>query len=147
MTDERRWHIPEERDRLSKKEWLALFYAQDGKCAHKGCGQKLHLKGSTEVEVETAPAIDEHVRPLSMLGSNKRSNRQLWCVGCATDKTSVEAPIRAKSNRVRDKFIGAPKPKSKRKSYFPGGKDDPRGLKKSPSGKITDRRTGEVIRD
>ena len=139
----RTWHIPEERDRLSQKEWRDLFYKQDGRCAREGCGQKLHLKGSSEVEVAAAPAIDEHYQPLSMLGTNKRSNRQLWCVGCAAEKTRAEAPVRAKSNRVRDKFIGVPRPKSKTKRPFPGGKDD--WLQKGVDGTVRDRRTGKVL--
>lgn len=138
MTAERQWHVPEERDRLGKKEWRDLYIKQNGRCAC-GCGTRLEVKGGIEVEVEEGdgplePAIDEHVQPLSLSGSNKRSNRQLWAKGCAAVKTAKEAPIRAKSNRVRDKFIGTPKPKSKR--AMPGSRNHPSGLRKRMSGDV-----------
>jgi 5-methylcytosine-specific restriction endonuclease McrA len=106
MTAGRTWQIPEERQRLTRKQWADLFLDQDGKCAN--CGQRLEVKGAREVEI-----IDEHVEPLWRGGSNDLSNRELWCKPCTRPKTAAEATERAKSNRVRDKHIGAPKPKSR----------------------------------
>lgn len=145
---ERRWHIPEERDRLSPKEWRSLFLKQDGRCAREDCGTKLHVKAGIEVEVEegdgpVASARDEHVHALSMGGTNKRSNRELWCEPCARQKDKQEAPVRAKSNRVRDKFQGVPKPPSKQKRVFPGSKRDTRT--KGVNGVVRDRRTGKIL--
>ena len=97
------WRFPEERERLTKKQWTELFMRQNGRCPK--CDQRLELKGSNEV-------IDEHLQPLSMGGSNELLNRQLWCKPCSTVKTSAEAPVRAKSNRVRAKHIGLPTKKS-----------------------------------
>lgn len=96
------WSLPEERERLTKKQWTDLFLAQNGCC--KNCNQTLVVKGANEVWI-----IDEHLVPLSMGGSNAMPNRQLWCRPCSGKKTSDEAPVRAKSNRVRAKHIGTPK--------------------------------------
>lgn len=103
---ERQWRLPEDRNRLTRKQIADLFLAQDGKC--KICGQRLLVKGHLPVEF-----IDEHLDPLSMGGTNDLSNRALVCKPCAKVKTSAEAPIRAKSNRIRDKHIGAMKTKSR----------------------------------
>lgn len=100
------WSLPEERDRLTKAQWMALFLKQNGKCAC-GCERLLQVKGATEVDAH--PAIDEHLKPLSMGAGNDMANRQLWAKPCATVKTAEEAPRRAKSNRIRAKHIGAPK--------------------------------------
>ena len=96
------WRLPEERKRLTKRQWTELFMQQNGRCPN--CDQRLEIKGSNEVDI-----IDEHLRPLSMGGGNELSNRQLWCKPCSTNKTSKEAPVRAKSNKIRAKHIGAPK--------------------------------------
>lgn len=111
------WVIPEERKRLTKKQWTELFLKQGGRCPN--CTQNLVVKGANEIDI-----IDEHVKPLSMHGSNDLSNRQLWCKKCSTVKTSEEAPIRAKSNRIRAKHIGAPKEKSSWRSKPDGYKFD-----------------------
>ena len=110
------WSLPEERKRLTKKQWTELFQAQNGRCGC--CGQRLVIKGANEVDV-----WDEHIQPLSMGGLNDLANRQLWCKKCSSTKTIEEAPIRAKSNRVRAKHIGLPQ---KRKSRpMAGSRDSP----------------------
>jgi hypothetical protein len=108
------WSLPEERKRLTKKQWTELWIAQDGRCGR--CNQRLVVKGANEVEI-----WDEHLQPLSMGGLNDLANRQLWCKKCSATKTAGEAPVRAKSNRVRARHIGVPK---KRKSRpIPGSRD------------------------
>jgi len=108
------WCLPEERKRLTKKQWTELFMQQNGRCPQ--CDQRLEIKGANEVEI-----IDEHLQPLSMGGLNDLANRQLWCKKCSSIKTAEEAPVRAKSNRVRARHIGVPK---KRKSRpIPGSRD------------------------
>ena len=117
------WRLPEDRKRLSKKEWTELFIKQDGRCG--SCGQRLVIKGANEVEI-----WDEHLQPLSIGGLNDLANRQLWCKLCSSIKTAEEAPIRAKSNRIRAKHIGAPKAQNSRP--MPGSRDS--GWKKKFSG-------------
>jgi len=110
------WCLPEERKRLTKREWTELFIQQNGCCAN--CSQRLVVKGANEVEI-----WDEHLQPLSMGGLNDLANRQLWCKACSGVKTAGEATVRAKSNRVRAKHIGLPQ---KRKSRpMAGSRDSP----------------------
>ena len=109
------WCLPEERKRLTKKQWTELFMKQNGRCPN--CDQRLEAKGSNEVDI-----IDEHLKPLSMGGGNELSNRQLWCKPCSSTKTIGEAPVRAKSNRTRAKHIGAPAKKSSWRSKPDGYK-------------------------
>lgn len=104
---ERTWTIPERRKPLTRKEFVGLFLRQDGKCPE--CGQKLSAKGGQEVEIR-----DEHVNPLWRLGGNELENRELWCKPCTKPKDAKEATDRAKGERVRDNFIGAPKMKKGR---------------------------------
>lgn len=105
MSDHRRtWEPAEERNRLTRKQIAELFLRQDGRCPE--CGQKLHVKGNMPVKI-----IDEHVNPLWRGGKNELTNRELWCVPCAKEKTAAEAPERAKGLRVRDRHIGAKKSK------------------------------------
>ena len=99
-----KWQLPEKRKPLTRRQFAQLYLAQNGACAC--CARKLGREGTQEVEI-----IDEHLQPLWALGSNDLSNRELWCKECATVKTGEEATQRAKEHRVRDKFIGAWKPK------------------------------------
>lgn len=109
------WRLPEERRRLTKKEWLELYMRQNARCPR--CDQRLVVKGANEVKI-----IDEHLQPLSMGGLNDLANRQLWCKKCSATKTAGETPIRAKSNRVRAKHIGVPRKKTR---PMPGSRDSP----------------------
>jgi 5-methylcytosine-specific restriction endonuclease McrA len=109
--EERKWIIPEERDRLTKKQIKELFLRQDGSCPE--CGQPLQVKGFLPVQF-----IDEHVISLSIGGSNDLANRALYCKPCAKDKTSREATERAKGERAFEKqVLGI---KSKKKNGFRG---------------------------
>ena len=58
MTEERRWHVPEERDRLSKKDWRDLYIKQNGKCAC-GCGRKVALNAEgVDASINDAPIVE-----------------------------------------------------------------------------------------
>lgn len=97
---ERTWIIPQDRNKLTRKQVAELFLHQDGRCPI--CGQKLQTKGHMPVEF-----IDEHMKPLWKGGDNDLGNRGLVCKPCAKAKTAGEATDRAKGLRVRDKAIGA----------------------------------------
>ena len=112
---ERRWQLPEKRKPLTRKQFAQLYLAQDGKCPR--CFRKLGREGAQEVEI-----IDEHLQPLWALGSNELSNRELWCKECSAVKTGSEATQRADERRIRDKFIGALKPKG---NPIPGSRRSP----------------------
>ena len=120
MTD-RTWTLPEPRERLTRKQYAALFLRQDGKCGC--CGQKLVLKGGQPV------CVDEHLNPLWRGGSNDLNNRELWCNPCTKPKTAREATDRSDVYRKRDKHIGAFK-----KSGRPLGGTKRSGWKKPMNG-------------
>ncbi len=128
----RRWSLPEERDRLTRKQISALFIRQDGRCPN--CQQKLEMKGGLPV------FVDEHVEPLWRRGTNELKNRELWCKPCTVPKTSGEATQRAKAYAVRDKMIGAKVSKTKAKGLGFGGRNP--HMKKMMDGRVIDRRTG-----
>jgi hypothetical protein len=136
----RRWFYPERRKPLTRKEYVALFMEQDGRCTQ--CGQKLETKGGVEVELEpddpayAAPARDEHLDPLWRGGGNEMANRELWCHPCTKPKDAEEATQRAKCLRVRDKYIGAPMKRQSPQSKF----------KKKLDGTVVWRETGEPVR-
>jgi hypothetical protein len=101
---ERRWTLPETRERLTRKQFVELFMRQDGKCPE--CTQKLETKGGKVV------CVDEHLEPLWRAGTNDLKNRELWCKLCSSDKTAQETSQRTDGYRVRDKHIGALKTKT-----------------------------------
>lgn len=122
---ERKWTLPEKRNKLTKKQIVALFIAQDGKCCL--CRfQELQVKGHMPIEF-----IDEHVNPLWRGGGNEMQNRGLACIPCAGDKTSVEATERAKGRHVFERHIGVKKPKGR---PMPGSRAS--GLRKRFDGTV-----------
>jgi 5-methylcytosine-specific restriction endonuclease McrA len=100
-----RWTIPEDRKPLTRKQIAELFLRQQGRCPI--CTMRLETKGHEPVEF-----IDEHMDPLWRGGSNELNNRALVCKPCANAKTVKETSERAKGYRVRDRFIGAKKPRN-----------------------------------
>lgn len=110
---ERRWTLPEPRERLTRKQIAELFLRQDGRCPN--CTQKLEVKGGKPV------CVDEHLEPLWRGGSNDLVNRELWCNPCTRPKTATEASQRAKALAVRDKHIGA----KKASRAIPGSRNSP----------------------
>lgn len=82
----------EPRKPLSRMQFAHLALEQGGLC---GCGC-----GGVLTFLKPRSVIDEHIRPLSMLGGNDLDNRSLWLAGCAKAKTSGEAAILAKAKRL-----------------------------------------------
>ena len=80
----------EKRKPLTKRQWAFLFHKQEGLCGC-GCGQKMNALSDK--------ITDEHVKPLSMGGTNDLSNRELWLTECTKPKTAGEATVRAKAER------------------------------------------------
>jgi len=58
--------------------------------------------------------IVEHVKPLWLGGADDETNMAPAHYACAIDKTRSEAPVKAKSDRVRAKHLGI---KSKRQGF------------------------------
>lgn len=81
-----------ERKQLNRMEFAYLALEQGGIC---GCGC-----GATLTFLDPRSVTDEHIKPLSMGGTNDLINRSLWTTPCARAKTSGEAPILAKCKRL-----------------------------------------------
>ena len=79
---------------LTRSQLAELVLTQMGKC--KACGERLDFAKKGQV-------VDEHIIPLFSGGTNDTENRALLCKPCATDKTSAEAPDRAKVRRIEGK--------------------------------------------
>lgn len=61
------------------------------------------------------PWIVEHIKPLWLGGEDDERNMGPAHEHCARDKTSKEAPVKAKSDRVRANHLGIKKPRSIRR--------------------------------
>ena len=81
---------------LTTLQRAALFRDHNGMCCL--CSGKIHVSEKW---------IDEHIRPLSMGGTNDMENRGPAHVKCAGHKTSAEAAPRSKAKRIEAKHIGA----------------------------------------
>lgn len=56
--------------------------------------------------------IVEHIKPLWLGGADDETNMGPAHEHCAVDKTSGEAPVKAKGDRVRAKYLGIRKPRT-----------------------------------
>lgn len=130
---ERKWEFPEDRKRLTRKQFAALFLRQDGSCGN--CSQRLEIKGGKPV------CVGEHLNPLWRGGSNDLTNMELWCVPCTKPKTAQESTQRSKALQVRDKHIGAMHAGKRKQGWGRGS-----ALKKKMNGDIVNKETGEIIR-
>lgn len=83
--------MTEKRRPLTRSQLAELVLAQMGKCA--ACGERLDFAKKGQV-------VDEHIQPLFSGGTNDTDNRELRCKPCATVKTTLEAPDRAKVRRI-----------------------------------------------
>jgi 5-methylcytosine-specific restriction endonuclease McrA len=63
----------------------------------------------------------DHDTPLWLGGESTFENCRVLCVLCHRDKTALEAPQRAKGDRIRDKAIGA----LTSRNPLPGGRQSP----------------------
>lgn len=120
------WTAPTPRN-TSRKLRAEIFLLQQGVC--KTCPTKLHLKRW----------VLDHITPLEEGGADDASNLQAICEPCSTVKTSAEATERAGYRKTRDKHAGI----SKSKTPMPLGRDHK--WKRTMSGKIVDRKTGEPV--
>lgn len=74
--------------------------------AHKGTCCICYLKINAALGDKF---IIEHIKPLWAGGADDESNMGPAHEDCARDKTSKEAPVKAKSDRVRANYLGIPK--------------------------------------
>lgn len=73
--------------------------------------------------------IVEHLKPLWLGGADDETNMGPAHYDCAIEKTVNEAPVKAKSDRVRANHLGIRKP-----SRFPGSRDS--GWRKKIDGTV-----------
>jgi len=99
------------RKRLTSEERAALLERQQHRCAGP-CRESLarSLVGGKPV---LGPMVDEHRVPLELGGSNDLSNRALFCVACANQKTRADRKAIAKAARIRRRLAGEERPKQK----------------------------------
>ena len=88
-----------------------IFDSAEGKCCL--CGLPIDASRGT-------PWIVEHIKPRWLGGSDDESNMGPAHKHCATQKTKDEAPVKAKSDRIRANFLGIKKPRR----TIPGRKFD-----------------------
>ena len=83
------------RRQLTRSQVAEITLRQMGKCAK--CGDRLDFSRRGQV-------VDEHIVPIFStpegLDPNRTDNRAFYCKPCATEKTSAEAPDRAKVRRL-----------------------------------------------
>lgn len=87
------------RKRLTRAERDLILTRQNNLCDK--CHETLiwSMIGDTAV---FGPMIDEHILPLELKGSNDLSNRALYCVPCAKEKTKADLKRIAKAKRQAD---------------------------------------------
>jgi 5-methylcytosine-specific restriction protein A len=106
---------------LSKLARVRIFDRAGGLC-HL-CGLRIHVGEPWDVE---------HVNPLWLSSDDSEENMRPAHKACHRAKTSAEAPLKAKSDRVRAKHLGI-KPKSR----FPCSKESP--FRKKLNGEVVRR--------
>lgn len=98
------------RRRLATLQRTKIFDRDGGRCCL--CGLKINAPKDKW--------ILEHIKPLWLSGADDESNMAPAHFHCAIEKTKAEAPVKAKSDRVRARHIGA----RKRRRTIPGRKFD-----------------------
>jgi len=108
--------------------------AQEGRCP--ACREKLRAD----------QIIDEHIVPLDQCGTNDMSNRALFCIGCAREKTVDDLAASMHGRRVRGE-IGQKKRRELRRAKpwtqqptFPTNRDGK--WKRKMNGQVVRRRAG-----
>lgn len=108
---------------LTRLQRVKLFDDHRGTCCI--CKFKIHAdKGF----------IVEHIKPLWLGGEDDLRNLGPAHKSCAREKTSKEAPIKAKGDRIRANHLGIRRRRTHRWGY---GKDDP--FKKKITGEVVKR--------
>lgn len=110
---------------LTRLQRVRIFDAAGGVCHI--CQARIHAGRGERWDVE-------HVKPLSLGGSDNEANMRPAHVGCHSQKTKDEAPTRAKVYRIRAKHLGI----KKSGRGFPGGKSS--AFKKKVDGTVVLRR-------
>lgn len=87
------------RARLSRRDGLAVFEREHGRCAL--CG----------LPVRPGRFIFEHMRALELGGTNDLANIRLTCEGCAAEKTRDDHHRAAKAKRAKAAHLGIRKAK------------------------------------
>ena len=107
---------------LTPKQRLKLLLDNKGKCCICGLQIAGYREQWDDYDLSTVPFVDEHIRPLSMDGTNDWDNRAPAHVRCARAKSSKEATDRAKVRKIAERHFGAKrsKPKSKFRRKFNG---------------------------
>jgi 5-methylcytosine-specific restriction protein A len=98
------------RRRLTALQRTKVFDRDSGRCCL--CGLKINTPKDKW--------ILEHVVPLWLSGADDESNMAPAHYHCAIEKTRKEAPVKAKSDRVRARHLGI----KKRRRTIPGRKFD-----------------------
>lgn len=122
-------HLHERKD-LNRMEFAFLAVQQKGLCGN--CKTTLTF-------LEPRSVRDEHLKALSMGGTNELKNRELWCLSCAVAKNKKEAPILAKAKRLsgetgQAKRRAERKAKGKRPLIQGRSEIQSRGFSKPPAG-------------
>jgi 5-methylcytosine-specific restriction endonuclease McrA len=105
---------------LTKAMRARIFWAHEGRCYI--CSKTIFVAEQWDVD---------HIKPLWLGGKDAESNMKPVHIGCHAGKTVEEAPVRAKSNRVRAKHLGLRKAKGR---PMPGTKAS--GIRKRMSGRV-----------
>lgn len=116
------------RQRLSRLHRTRIYDAAQGKCCICGCRIQAGQRW-----------IVEHPKPLWMGGPDDDTNRRPAHERCAISKTISEAPIKAKSDRVRANYLGIRKT-TRRKLQS-------RGFAKAPAQRSATRPIARVSHD
>lgn len=106
---------------LTQLQRVRIFDAASGICHLCKC--RIFAGSGERWEVE-------HIKPLWLGGDDAEHNMAPAHERCHIAKTSEEAPVRAKSNRVRAKYLGARRTKYR----WPAGKDS--AWKRKMSGEV-----------
>lgn len=88
------------RRRLSSLQRTRIFDAVSGQCCI--CGVRINAERGEKF-------IVEHVIPLWLGGADDETNMRPAHEKCAIAKTVAEAPVKAKSDRIRAKHLGIKK--------------------------------------
>lgn len=91
------------RKSLSRLQRVRIFDAHKGEC----CICKLQIWAERGDKW-----VVEHIKPLWLGGADDETNMAPAHQRCAVEKTSAEAPVKAKSDRVRAAHLGIKKPRS-----------------------------------
>ena len=91
------------RRKLSRLQRIRIFDTAEGNC----CLCQLPIDAS-----RGAKWIVEHLKPLWLGGADDETNMGPAHERCAIEKTTAEAPVKAKGDRIRARHLGIRKPRT-----------------------------------